>query len=1158
VLGFCLLAKQSFSQCGFNPNWSSSNETCLDANDGTICCAPSGGTGPFTCTISPIAGNQVGSCFAGLPPSSTPYTVTITDGNSCQSSASFTIMENLYSPIIITPSSTAACSGNGSACVSVAGGSGSFNIDWYTSTSFSTYLGSGNCLSMPAGTYWYRVEDTTPNVPFTECVNSGPITILQGTLSFVGNVSPTTCTNPCNGYIALQLDGITLPATVSWTGASSGSQIATTSTSIINGLCAGSYQVTVSSSGCSSTQTFVVGLNTADNIISQCNNTLWNPDHFNGQNDITLGGNLIIMPGACLVIEDMTIRLRENCSIQVRSGGTVNAYNSTFDNGCGNWWLGFRVEGAVTPCDALSSRGLLYLEDCTVTSAIQGVANFRETITPYSMSNYGGRITALNTTFVDNSRDVDLRNHAAPVLNSTDNYTSFFDECAFLTNTIPIGNNSQISTRIFLSAVDDARFRSCTAVNSNLSMWNASGYLNTALTSQASAFQWVGNDVSFLKGFRRGIHSIGLHVRPDCSPQGVRITNITGTEFECAFGIYFGDVGNINILDNQFGQQPTTLTPNSLNYEAIQLKSTLASNVPIYLVRDNVIDYEGTTVGANNYINGINIDNCKGNANYVLRNAIRHCSVGLWYQGINRTAAATGAHFECNTFVGNSQDVQVTCSGVTCGALSGIAKDQADTYDGQPFDRSARNNFSASIFPSAIGNNQDDIKTSSTTALPLNGFKYTYLPVEFNSQNFDFANMYPREASISDATIEPYATQNAPFNIVEPLQDVNPIVFNFCNEINLMLPSLESIIQSNSELLIGLNEIRSIYNQLVDGGNTQELKQDVESANYYNAIALYDELVQLSPALSEEVMIAAIQKETELPAPLITAILSANPSAAKNLAVWKAIEDRSEPLDAYQKNLIKQGYYQTSIKESLESQMSALTTEIASNFSKALFYAFEHPEVYSFTDLLAMLDLSIPEHKILAGTMMICYGDETSGYDLMSEAALAANPHEAAIIEGTMQIMAIQKNTVNRDIPELTTEEKSFLSNIRDNDPCYLGPFAQTVLEIFGGERHQDLESACELLQTEKSAKRNIKEFADVRLFPNPVNNDYTTLKLGEPLNSVTIAEIWSMDAKLIQTIQLQKGQQEVAIWLNNLEKGVYLLKVTILDQPITRSIVKI
>jgi hypothetical protein len=1067
-------------------------------------------------------------------------------------------MENLYSPIIITPSSTAACSSNGSACVSVAGGSGSFNIDWYTSTSFSTYLGSGNCLSMPAGTYWYRVEDTTPNVPFTECVNSGPITILQGTLSFVGNVSPTTCTNPCNGYIALQLDGITLPATVSWTGASSGSQIATTSTSIINGLCTGSYQVTVSSSGCSSTQTFVVGLNTADIIIGQCNNTLWNPDHFNGQNDITLGGNLIIMPGACLVIEDMTIRLRENCSIQVRSGGTVNAYNSTFDNGCGNWWLGFRVEGAVTPCDALSSRGLLYLEDCTVTSAIQGVANFRETITPYSMSNYGGRITALNTTFVDNSRDVDLRNHAAPVLNSTDNYTSFFDECAFLTNTIPIGNNSQISTRIFLSAVDDARFRSCTAVNSNLSMWNASGYLNTALTSQASAFQWVGNDVSFLKGFRRGIHSIGLHVRPDCSPQGVRITNITGTEFECAFGIYFGDVGNINILDNQFGQQPTTLTPNSLNYEAIQLKSTLASNVPIYLVRDNVIDYEGTTVGANNYINGINIDNCKGNSNYVLRNAIRHCSVGLWYQGINRTAAATGAHFECNTFVGNSQDVQVTCSGVTCGALSGIAKDQADTYDGQPFDRSARNNFSASIFPSAIGNNQDDIKTSSTTALPLNGFKYTYLPVEFNSQNFDFANLYPKEASISDANIEPYATQNAPFIIVEPDLDENDIPYDFCQFIDDALPDLESIMLSNSQMKTGLNEIKNIYAQLVDGGNTQELKQDVESANYYNAIALYDELIQLSPSLSEEVMIAAIQKETELPAPLITAILSANPSAAKNLEVWQAIEERSEPLDSHQKALIKQGYYNSSIKQSLESQMAALTTELEINFSKALDFAFEHPGEFSMSNLFGLLDLTNPEHKLLVGTMKLCFEDETSGNELMLEAALASKPEEAARIEGTAQIISVQKHAVNREIPELTTEEKSILFDIKINDPCYLGPFAQTVLEIFGGEAPMDMGSACLFEQSTKSAKKTIKQSDDIRLFPNPVSNDYATLKLSEPLDKPTMAEIWSIESKLIQVIQLQRGQKDVAIWMNNLDKGVYLIKMNIRDQPIAISFVKI
>ena len=543
MLGFCLLAKQSFSQCGFNPNWSYSNETCLDANDGTICCAPSGGTGPFTCIISPIAGNQVGSCFAGLPPSSTPYTVTITDGNSCQSSASFTIMENLYSPIIITPSSTAACSSNGSACVSVAGGSGSFNIDWYTSTSFSTYLGSGNCLSMPAGTYWYRVEDTTPNVPFTECVNSGPITILQGTLSFVGNVSPTTCTNPCNGYIALQLDGITLPATVSWTGASSGSQIATTSTSIINGLCTGSYQVTVSSSGCSSTQTFVVGLNTADNIISQCNNTLWNPDHFNGQNDITLGGNLIIMPGACLVIEDMTIRLQPGKMINVKQSGDLTALNSVFDAGCGNTWVGFRVEGVSGLCDAAGSRGDLLLEDCTITRADIGAANFS-----FTGNAQGGRITGLNSTWINNSSDVHLYDYSAALNGTSDQYAASFDHCQFLTTLIPPGLPSLVNTRIVLIRVNDARFRACDVVNTAAG-WFGNNF-PTALNAATSQFQWIGMDESEISGFGRGIWSNGNYVAPSCALGYVPVNDIAGTTFRCQLSVFLNNTVPSVVMDN--------------------------------------------------------------------------------------------------------------------------------------------------------------------------------------------------------------------------------------------------------------------------------------------------------------------------------------------------------------------------------------------------------------------------------------------------------------------------------------------------------------------------------------------------------------------------------------------------------------------------------
>jgi hypothetical protein len=190
--------------------------------------------------------------------------------------------------------------------------------------------------------------------------------------------------------------------------------------------------------------------------------------------------------------------------------------------------------------------------------------------------------------------------------------------------------------------------------------------------------------------------------------------------------------------------------------------------------------------------------------------------------------------------------------------------------------------------------------------------------------------------------------------------------------------------------------------------------------------------------------------------------------------------------------------------------------------------------------------------------MKLCFEDEISGNELMLEAALTSKPEEAARIEGTAQMISVQKHAVNREIPELTSEEKAILFDIRNNDPCYLGPFAQTVLEIFGGEAPLDLESACLVEQSTKSAKRTIKQSHDIMLFPNPVSNDYATLKLSEPLNEPTIAEIWSIDTKLMRTIPIQQGQQDVAIWMSNLDKGVYLIKMTIRDQPIIISIVKI
>lgn len=278
----------------------------------------------------------------------------------------------------------------------------------------------------------------------------------------------------------------------------------------------------------------------------------------------------------------------------------------------------------------------------------------------------------------------------------------------------------------------------------------------------------------------------------------------------------------------------------------------------------------------------------------------------------------------------------------------------------------------------------------------------------------------------------------------------------------------------------------------------------------------------------------------------------------KNLEIWKAIEDRSVPLDTYQKALIRQGYYQTSVKESLEQQMAALSAELELNLRKALQYTFEHPDQDVLSELSEFYDLNNPQHKLLAGSMLLCHGDMAAGSDHWAELVLSSDAEEAQIIEGTSEILAIQKSAVNRESAELTIEEKSFLNDVKNSDPCYLGPLAQSILEIFGGENHQDLDDLCTLEQSQKSLKTKSARFTDVRVYPNPINTDYATLSLSEPLSVSLLAEIWSVDGKLIQTIQLNPGQKDIAIWTSELEKGVYIIRIDYQDSPVALSIVKI
>ena len=1142
------------TQCVLDGDWQSIDATCPTSSDGAICCdtlygvVPGTGLPPYACSISPAVGNYnaTTNCFENLPVGT--YTVTTTSSDGCIGVFTNLVVMSTYAEISATFNITPASCGasDGSICATVTGGSGSFSYNWTGPPLYNTTLSTTNCLSgVPAGIYQLFIDDVN-----SICSRQYSRTISSAVLTATATATAATCAAPCNGSILVDLSSAIAPVTISWSGTSSGSVSGINDSEyLITGLCQGTYSVTVDdASSCApvvlSGQT--IGLNTADIIIGQCNNTLWNPQFWDGQNDITLGGNLIIMPGACLVIEDMTIRMQPGKMINVKQSGDLTALNSVFDAGCGNTWVGFRVEGVSGLCDAAGSRGDLLLEDCTITRADIGVANFS-----FTGNAQGGRITGLNSTWINNSSDVHLYDYSAALNGTSDQYAASFDHCQFLTNVIPPGQPSLVNTRIVLIRVNDVRFRACDVINTATG-WFGNNF-PTALNAATAQFQWIGMDESEISGFGRGIWSNGNYVAPACALGYVPVIDVASTTFRCQLSVFLNNSVPSVVMDNSIFPPPAIypVLPAGSFYTGIQMQNNSNPAGMQFLIADNSIDLTGM-IGNN--IRGIAVDNCKGFSNYVIRNTLTGCGRGIDLQNRNRSANGEGVHFECNTFYGCWWDVTPRCSGGSCGsAETGVASLQADTYGTfPPFNNSAGNIFSNSISAAAY----DDIECGPTNGLGvMNGFDYWYRQPEFAASNYDVPNDVPNNASVF-ANVQPYLSNNAPYNVVIPWED-NTTTLPFCASLEFLIPELEAIQSSTSELKIALSDLREIHQQLVDGGNTEEMLNNMMFGNFNDALMLYQELMSATPALSEEVMIAAIQREYELPSSLLTAVLAANPSAAKSAAVWNAIDTREIPLDAYQKMQIKLGLNQTSFKEQLEHDIFEIRTQLDIKTLQGIRYMSQHENSEVNSNLIESFDLGDYEGKRQKAAFDMMTGYYANAYDLIKDMSLAGyySEYEKEVWLEYAEMMLLHSQVIQREPLQLTTEEVAYLNSIRNDYPCDIGHYAQDLLTWFSSEEQVDLDHFCAISSSERSlAVKGKLEQKSFQVYPNPSSGDFVICKLAKPSKLGGQIQIFDQTGRVLISQKVQIGQVEIPVILENLEAGVYSLSVQSNDGQVSST----
>jgi hypothetical protein len=202
------------------------NIACYGDTTGSAEVNVTGGDGNYTYSWSPSGGTgaTANNLAAGT------YTVTVTDGASCQKTQIFTITQPVQALSASTASSAVSCFGgsNGIASVTVSGGTFPYTYAW------APLGGTGSSISgRPAGDYTCTITDGNGCTLVKTVTISSPAAFLATTTK-----TDVSCSGGSNGTATVTPSGATAPYSYSWspTGGSNASA---------SGLSAGDYTVTV-------------------------------------------------------------------------------------------------------------------------------------------------------------------------------------------------------------------------------------------------------------------------------------------------------------------------------------------------------------------------------------------------------------------------------------------------------------------------------------------------------------------------------------------------------------------------------------------------------------------------------------------------------------------------------------------------------------------------------------------------------------------------------------------------------------------------------------------------------------------------------------------------------------------------------------------------
>lgn len=876
-------------------------------------------------------------------------------------------------------------------------------------------------------------------------------------------------------------------------------------------------------------------------------NTTWNTSQ-------TINSDVVIEPSVTLTINNgAVINFQNNSHLVVKPSAKLIIDNATLTTTSNTLWQGIKVLGISTqhqyPAGAPTYQGYIELKNgAVIENSINAISTWDESC---MTSSTGGVIVAQNSIFRNNKRDVEFlkyQNFNPSNPSQLRANLSYFRNCQFVTSANLKGGVNP-NSHITMWNVDGIRFYGCTFENTNPSA-ASNETLGTGIYTEDANFLVSACDWGLVGTCAPGIC---CYPAPNVFRNlycGIWTKRLGGTLYNysvdknsfinCSTGIYNEAVDNAILTRNNF----TIGKPRFALWWTTGIAFNAGTN---FRIEENIMVRDALP---NTFSIGTWLGTTGMNNNQAYLNSFTNLNIGNYAYLRNRGYNAailtyTGLGYLCNkhyTLANNDISIYGTDpinDGVRQhqGALNGT---------GNGASKSAGNIFTRSGVSA-----ESDIANPNTPSITyyydgsalLTNPKYPFYVTAGNKVARTF---------ISTANTCPsnFSGGGSGKNSEESGMAIN--------DGKLSASTKQELIAQFDEHGIALTQSKSLYLSMLDGGNTNQLKAEVENSSQSETWQLRQNLLGKSPYLSKEVLKESSDKTNVLPDAVLFEILSANPDAVKDEELVKHLSEKINPLPEWMIELLKNSSDQITSRTILESNISYHKSQqdlIASFLIQDILTKREDGEEMNHQELRSWL----ATYKSAGGDYQIVddffeTGDYSSGLSLLSTVpgTYKLNEKEQKEFEGMSSLFNTLSNvhSSGRNIRNLTESEINSIQDIADNGEGIAKVRACNLISsVTGVECNYNFrlpEESNQSFKTDKQiAPKKNPLLPSINVFPNPAK-DYVefsfTLPISADEGTLTISNVTGV---IVHQQQLNSKYGQVAVDTREWSQGTYAYSLT-------------